>query len=430
MNKIILLAILFFILYSNSYSQTLAPGCSTALPFCAGTASSGLSFPNSTNVANAGNYSCLGSQPNPAWYYLQISQSGNLNFTIRQTNFSGSAIDVDFIAWGPFVAPSCGISNLNASTQVGCSYSSSATENFTISNAISGQYYIILMTNFSNQPGYISLVQTGGMGATSCDIICPLTIAGGEVSDCRDNILTANYLNSSQVGTTFTWTYQSSPTAPVTTIPSISGPNFIAGPPRSNTSTRTTLAYGVGTYCVTARSPGCSSTQSAVCTSIFNGVSAPTGPPFQSLSSTSTLANISVVGSNIVWYATAANAASGTNPLPLSQLVSNTTYYATQTINGCTSTSSLAVTITTLSNLDIELPQFDYYPNPVTDILNITSSKEIMQVTVFNILGQELVSKKINTSTTQINMSSYIEGFYFVQIITNNFKKLIRIIKK
>ena len=283
MNKRNLLAILFFLLFATSYGQNLPPGCSGALPFCAGSSSTGISFPNSTNVPSPGNNSCLGSQPNAAWYYLQISQSGNLIFTIRQFNNAGNPIDVDFIAYGPFVTPSCGASNLNSTTQLpnpgGCSFSAAAVETMIINNAVVGQYYMVIMTNFANQPGTITLAQTGGTGATSCDIVCPLTIAGGGVSDCRDNILTANYLNSAQVGTTFTWTHQSSATAPVTTIPSTSGPNFVAGPPRSNNSTRTTLAYGVGTYCVTARSPGCSSTQTAVCTTINPGVPVPFHPP-------------------------------------------------------------------------------------------------------------------------------------------------------
>ncbi|MDH4402920.1 MAG: hypothetical protein QE264_01585, partial [Flavobacterium sp.] len=278
MNKRYHLLVWLLLLFAKSYSQTLATGCATALPFCAGTASTGLSFPNATNIPSPGNYSCLGSQPNAAWYYLQISQSGNLTFIIRQFNNAGNPIDVDYIAWGPFVTPTCGATNLNATTQVGCSYSPAATETFTINNAIVGQYYMVLMTNFANQAGTISIAQNAGTGATSCDIVCPLSIAGGGVSDCRDNILTANYLSSAQVGTTFSWTFQSSPTAPITAIPTTSGPNFVANP-RSNNTTRTTLAYGAGSYCVTARSPGCSSTQSAVCTTINTGVPVPFNPP-------------------------------------------------------------------------------------------------------------------------------------------------------
>ena len=264
MKKNYVLLLLFFAFATKSFSQTLAPGCGSALAFCAGTSSTGLSFPNGTNVPSVGGYSCLGSQPNPAWYYLQISQSGNLTFNIRQFNTAGAPIDVDFIAWGPFTtAPTCGTTNLNATTQVGCSYSSAATENFTITNAIIGQYYMVLMTNFANQAGNISLVQTGGSGATSCDIVCPLTISGGGVSDCRDNILTANYLNSSTTLSTFQWTFN--------------GVNIPA--PAGTTNPLHTLAYGAGTYGVTARSPGCSSTQSAVFTTITHGVPVPFHAP-------------------------------------------------------------------------------------------------------------------------------------------------------
>ena len=273
MNKRSLLIAILLILFATSYSQTLPPGCSGALPFCAGTSSTGISFPNTTNSPSPGSYSCLATQPNAAWYYLQISQSGNLTFTIRQFNTAGNPIDVDFIAWGPFATPTCGASNLNASTQVGCSYSAAATETFTINNAIVGQYYMVMMTNFANSAGTITLAQNTGTGATSCDIVCPLTVAGGGVSDCRDNRLTANYINSAQTGTTFAWTFNN------VSIPSATGPNYVAGPPRSNNSTIQTLAYGAGNYCVTARSPGCSSTQSAVCTTINRGTPVPFNPP-------------------------------------------------------------------------------------------------------------------------------------------------------
>jgi hypothetical protein len=266
-----LLVLLFLVLCSKTYSQ-LASGCATALPFSAGSSSAGISFPNTTNVPSPGAYSCLGIQPNAAWYYLQISQSGSLTLTIRQFNNAGNPIDVDFVAWGPFDAPACGVSNLNSNTQVGCSYSANVTETFTIPNAITGQYYMVMTTNFANQPGTISLTQTGGTGATNSDIICPLTVAGGGVSDCRDNILTANYINSAQTGTTFSWTFNGG------NINATSGPNFVASP-RSNNSTVNTLANGAGNYCVTARSPGCSSTQSAVCTTINRGVPVPFNPP-------------------------------------------------------------------------------------------------------------------------------------------------------
>jgi hypothetical protein len=112
------------------------------------------------------------------------------------------------------------------------------------------------------------------------------------------------------------------------------------------TALASTAALTSGTYYVSQSSGGCESPRTAVSVTVTS-VPAPTGAATQSLSSLLTLGDIVVTGSNITWYASAANAASGTNPLPSTQLLANTTYYATQTINGCRSAASLAVTITT-----------------------------------------------------------------------------------
>ena len=55
----------------NSFGQ--GTNCATADPFCTGTT---YNFPLATNngTAEAGpDYTCLGTQPNPVWYYLLIA---------------------------------------------------------------------------------------------------------------------------------------------------------------------------------------------------------------------------------------------------------------------------------------------------------------------------------------------------------------------
>ena len=72
---------------------------------------------------------------------------------------------------------------------------------------------------------------------------------------------------------------------------------------------------------------------------------APTGSTSQSFCSSSTprISNISVTGTGIIWY----NAASGGSVLSSTTLlVTGTTYYASQTLNGCESQDRLAVTVT------------------------------------------------------------------------------------
>ena len=153
--------------------------CADADPFCAGGAS--LVFENTANgtTAETGpDYGCLGSEPNPAWYFLQINQAGNVAINIAQNtqqDFTGTGLDVDFICYGPFTTEaSCGAANLTAANTVACSYSAAAVENFTIVNAQVGEIYILLITNFAGAPGYIQVEQTNsgpGSGGTDCSIV-------------------------------------------------------------------------------------------------------------------------------------------------------------------------------------------------------------------------------------------------------------------
>ena len=179
---------LIFIVFIISISKVRAQGAvcadltgdTGADPFCSTT---GIVFPN-CNFSNAScrptaelgpNYGCLDTLPFPAWYYLQIEDSGTLSFTIRQSvneDGTGTLLDVDFICYGPFVDPiSPCISELTDTKIIDCSYLPDAIEAMTINNAVSGQYYLLLITNFSQSEGFISFQQTGGSGSTDCSII-------------------------------------------------------------------------------------------------------------------------------------------------------------------------------------------------------------------------------------------------------------------
>ncbi|HRH10926.1 MAG TPA: hypothetical protein PLU73_05405, partial [Bacteroidia bacterium] len=122
------------------------------MPFCTGN-QSGLTFPATVNgpPAQPGpDYGCLMTQPNPAWYYLQVSQSGNLVILIEGQINNQPGQDVDFICWGPFASLAGICNSLTANNTIDCSYSPSPTETCNIPNGIVGEYYMVLITNFSN----------------------------------------------------------------------------------------------------------------------------------------------------------------------------------------------------------------------------------------------------------------------------------------
>ncbi|MCX8081195.1 MAG: gliding motility-associated C-terminal domain-containing protein [Bacteroidia bacterium] len=167
--------VLFTICFAFSQPNTT---CQNAAPFCTGTT---YNFPAGVNAGSAQNgpyYDCLFTQPNPVWYYMQVAQSGPITIVMQG---SGN-MDIDFCCWGPFNSLNGVCNNLTANNVVDCSYSTSATETCVIPNAVAGQYYILLITNFSNQPQNIIFSQSNanqpGAGSTNCAILCSMTVTG------------------------------------------------------------------------------------------------------------------------------------------------------------------------------------------------------------------------------------------------------------
>jgi len=160
--KKLLLSLIFIpqILFAQS------PNCTSAEPFCTGTTATFAASTNSSAPVGP-YYDCLFTQPNPAFYYLQIDQPGNLTINIQSTPL----VDIDFICWGPFTDPSTMCDSLTANYVEDCSYSAAAIETCEITNAVVGQFYILLITNFSNQVCNIDFSQIGGSGTTDCCIL-------------------------------------------------------------------------------------------------------------------------------------------------------------------------------------------------------------------------------------------------------------------
>ena len=145
------------------------------------------------------------------------------------------------------------------------------------------------------------------------------------------------------------------------------------------------------------------------------------------------LYDIEVTATGVVaWYESEEDALSGENPLSEDTIVpeGSTTYYATQTIGDCQS-APFAVTVdVVLGGKGFDAASFRYYPNPVNDVLNLTYSKTITSVTVFNLLGQEVIAKKAGQNTIQIDMSQLAAGTYMVKVQSDDAFRMIKVVKK
>jgi hypothetical protein len=181
---------------------------------------------------------------------------------------------------------------------------------------------------------------------------------------------------------------------------------------------------------VNNNNPGCSGVSNTVIVNQIR-VPAPTGNTVQNFTLGQTLANLVVAGSNIRWYSTLVP--SPATLLPLTTPLSNgIIYYATQTIAGAESPELLGVTAIsqTLSNVDFNFIDLKYSPNPFSDVLNIQSGEIIKNITILNVLGQEVYNKKYNNVEIKLDLLNLKSGHYFAKIESDSKSQVIKVIKK
>ncbi len=92
---------------------------------------------------------------------------------------------------------------------------------------------------------------------------------------------------------------------------------------------------------------------------------------------------------------------------------------------------SISAYSATLSNDSFENENaFTYFPNPVKNELSLRAQSNIENVSVFNMLGQEVLRATPNTLEANIDTNSLAQGAYFVQVTINDVTETVRILKQ
>ena len=206
--------------------------CANSLPFCT---SETITFQaaNTSNTANEPGMDdgCIGSSYNPSFYHMRIRVGGQfiIHMEGRDPN-SGVERDIDFCMWGPYTAEevSSGVACTHLSTNkiIDCCYSAYYSEDCYLGYAdgthshgqsgtsshgtinyhmpVEGEYYILMITNFSQQPCVINFQKTpnSGPGETDCDILPGIVTNTGPYCEGETIELEVN----EQPNGTYAWT--------------------------------------------------------------------------------------------------------------------------------------------------------------------------------------------------------------------------------
>ena len=176
--------------------------CITSLPFCT-TDLIEFEAASTDQTAEEENMDdgCIGSSYNPSFYHMRIHTGGP--FVIHMEGHdpnNGTNRDIDFCMWGPYteqeVTSGYACTHLTSDKIMDCCYSSSYTEDCYLGYPESqhqhntshydinyhmpevGEYYILMITNFSRQDCVINFTKIEGEGETDCEIVTPSDIIG------------------------------------------------------------------------------------------------------------------------------------------------------------------------------------------------------------------------------------------------------------
>ena len=118
------------------------------------------------NAETGPDYNCLLIQSNPSWFFVKMAEPGDviININVESNDF----YDVDFCCWGPFNSLPEGSAALTQDKVVDCSYNPEPATCTIPSEAQTGEYYVMVVTNYANLPGDLIFTLGGGTGSLEC----------------------------------------------------------------------------------------------------------------------------------------------------------------------------------------------------------------------------------------------------------------------
>lgn len=128
--------------------------------------------------------------------------------------------------------------------------------------------------------------------------------------------------------------------------------------------------------------------------------------------------------------------ASGPAPLTWTSNFTGTTRVYVHLTDQCeasattsTRTSTVICGAALLQTASFDVNRFNAYPNPANDVLYLSNDKNITNVTVYNLLGVQVITKTLNDSKYKLDITSLSTGSYLVKVTSNETVNTVNTVK-
>src|SRR5690606_5405325 len=119
------------------------------------------------------------------------------------------------------------------------------------------------------------------------------------------------------------------------------------------------------------------------------------------------------------------------NNLSSIDATAGTTYYLFAALVEGLQVADVSVNLNGILSLGENVLQgFTYYPNPATHELHIQAQDLIDEVAIFNMVGQKVLSQKINATAKNLHISHLNAGMYIMQVRASGTTATYKILKQ
>ena len=84
---------------------------------------------------------------------------------------------------------------------------------------------------------------------------------------------------------------------------------------------------------------------------------------------------------------------------------------------------------TSLSTTDFDNTTISFYPNPAKEMVNFSSKNSIQEIIIYNLVGQEVLTKESISNQFSIDISHLSNGTYISKWNQNQKSKYVKLLK-